>query len=124
MLIELSRGWQMRHPLNIRQYELRKSFTTRIKRDPPPPLDMFAVEPCAAESASTSMLYFDTHAKLPTAIRYLVEALNCISSYFDAILGSNTVPTTPDSEWGHKNQNFTAWVATLSETAMQNGESS
>lgn len=53
-IAQLSRGWQMRHPLYIRRYELRQSLTTWFTQDPLPRLDVFTLEPCAAETASLS----------------------------------------------------------------------
>jgi hypothetical protein len=119
---ELSRGWQMRYPLDIRQYELRQSFATRIKHGPLLPLDMFTLEPCAAESESSAKEYFATHAKLPAEIRRPVEALSCISSYFDAILDSESVPMNSIPEWVNRFQNFTAWIASEKKTTSQKRE--
>lgn len=122
-ITELSRGWQMRHPLDIRGFELRQSLASRIKHDPLPPLDVFTLQPCAAESGSTSSQYFATHDGLPFVISRSVEALNCISSYFDAILDSEAVPMNPTPEWVSANQDFTAWLAGASKSGAQKRKS-
>ena len=120
---QLSRGWQMRYPLDVRQYELRQSLATRIRHDPLAPLDIFTLQPCAAEFGSTSKGDLESHAGVPPVLRYPIEAMTCISSYFDAVLDSEAVPINPTSVWVSANQDFTTWLAKDSTNAYQKRKS-
>jgi hypothetical protein len=108
---ELSRGWQMRYPLDIRGFELRQSLATRIKHDPMPPLDMFTLEACAAQPVSTVEHLYGTRAGLLPEMAYVVDALTCISSYFDSTLSSEAVQPNPIPGCASENQEFTTWLS-------------
>lgn len=106
----LSRGWQMRHPLDIRASEIRRSFANRLGHDAPTDHVVFTLDPCAAEATSTSSQYLASHAELGQAIGYLAESLTCISAYFEAILHSEAVPMGSVSGWVESNQEYTRWL--------------
>ena len=48
-VIELSRGWQLRHPIDVRQFELRRSMMNHLGKGPLPDFEPFTLEACAAE---------------------------------------------------------------------------
>jgi hypothetical protein len=106
-VIQLSRGWQMRHPLSIRRYELSHALSWRFDRNPPPPRHNFTLEPCSAEHEPPPQQF----EELPPSIAYAAKAMSCISSYFDAILDSQSVPTNPVPAWVQMNQEFTEWLS-------------
>jgi hypothetical protein len=116
-VVELSRGWQMRYPLDFRRHELQKSLAARIKQDPLPPLDAFTLRACAAENYSPSRQQFGDG--LPPEAAHFVEALTCLSSYFDAILDSKPVVLNPIPEWVGDNQKFTERLAREAGTSPQ-----
>lgn len=116
---QLSRGWQMRYPLDIRGFELRQSLATRLNRDSLPSIDMFTLEACAAQPASTVHRQYGTQAGLPPAMANAVDALTCISSYVAAILDSEAVLMNPIPGWASENQDFTAWLASESKNSSQ-----
>jgi hypothetical protein len=120
---ELSRGWQMRHPLDIRRFELQQSLVNRFGTDQLPPLDMFTLAPCAAQGAQAAQQHHETNAGLTAAMAITVEAWTCVSSYFDAILDSEAVPMNPTPSWVSANQEFTAWLAKDSTSASQKRKS-
>ena len=120
---QLSRGWQMRHPLDIRRYELRQSIASRMQLDPLPPLDVITLEGCAAQLKSFSRRHDRSHARLPARTAHAIDALTCISSYFGAMLDAEAVLKNPVPGWASENQSFTDWLAGEAKTPAQKRKS-
>lgn len=116
---QLSQGWQMRHPLDIRRYELRQSFATSIKQNPLPPLDVFTLEGCAAQAEWTSQERYEAWAGFPVGIAHAGRSLTCILSYIDLILDSEATAITPIPAWVSGNRDITDWFASQSTTSSQ-----
>jgi hypothetical protein len=118
-VVGLSRGWQMRHPLDIRRHELRQSIAINIKQIPLPPLDVFTLAGCAAQPKSPSRPRYGARAGLPPEVAHAVDALTCISSYFEIMLASEAMAMNPISGWDSENQQFTDWLAEEPRTRSQ-----
>lgn len=121
-MARLSRGWQMRHPIDIRQFELRQSFATRIKHAPLPPLDVFTLEGRATERSSTDQEGLHSPAGFPEGIEYVRRASTRISSFMDVITAAESVPMVAIPEWVSANQRITELLASQPATTSQKRE--
>lgn len=113
-LLELTRGWQMRHPVDVRHYELMQSMSSRFKREPLPAVHIVTLEPCAAQADSLFRSSSTAMAGLPLEIAVALDACNCISSYFSAVLDAEDVQMEPILEWESGFQRLTDWLANVS----------
>jgi hypothetical protein len=98
-LAQLSRGWQMRYPIDVWQYELQQTFVSRFKQAALPPVDVFTLEGCAMESKPS---FQDTSLwgnGFPPDLEYIRRATVCMMSYIDTILAAETLTMSPIPEW-------------------------
>src|SRR5581483_1283962 len=76
-----------------------------------------------AHGAPPSVQRGEAQNELPPELANAVDALTSVSSYFDAILDSETVPMNPIPGWVSANQDFTTWLAKASTTSAQKRKS-
>ena len=108
-ILRLSRGWQMRDPLGLRNLELRQALITRFGENPLPPVVPFTLEPNAVHASpdKESALVGD----LPPLLAFSVEALASVSSNFDVMLDSEPVFPLPVPGWAQNLQRLNDWLA-------------
>ena len=110
-LTRLSRGWQMRYPVDVWRYELHQTFSARFQQVALPPLDVFTLAACAAEPQDTFQELNISSAGFPEGIEYVGRAMVCMTSYIDAVLFSESSLRTPIPEWVETFQLITNEVA-------------
>jgi hypothetical protein len=98
-LTQLSRGWLMRHPIDVWQYEFRQTFASRYQQVTVPLLDVFTLDACSAQSQDTFQELEMSSAGFPKGVEYVGRATICLSSYIDAVLNSEPTPRSPIPEW-------------------------
>ncbi|MEV7550649.1 hypothetical protein AB0N89_13580 [Amycolatopsis sp. NPDC089917] len=115
-LARLSRGWQMRDPLEVRRFELQMAFRSRFTNAEEQPLNVFTLEPGAIHSKRTEDDPGkddapDTGEPLPEPYRFMADALTAVSANFDTLLDTEAVPMNGVDEWVSRLQSFTDWLA-------------
>lgn len=118
-LTRLSRGWQMRHPLDVWQTELHQTFSLRFKQLTLPPLDVFTLDGGAIESKKTRDHPDLAMTEFPDGIDYVRRASVYMMSYIDMVLDSEATPMTPVPEWADTFQFITNELAKSSRTSDQ-----
>lgn len=118
-VLELSRGWQVRHPLDIRQYELRFSLSNRVKQEQVPNVHAITLEAFAAQPGLFSRSSQGASSGLPLGLAIAIDAVTSMSSYSSAILDSDAVPMGDISSWVVGNQALTDWLAGRQESTSR-----
>lgn len=110
-IVQLSAGWQMRDPLDVRRFELRQSFTARFKDTGLEPIDIFTLEPNAVHGETRGQQHPDVPDDFPSDIALAFEALTSVSATIDTMLDADSVAMDPSPGWVQRNQRFTDWLA-------------
>lgn len=110
-ILQLSAGWQMRDPLDVRRFELRKSFVARFKHFELSQPAVFTLEPDAVHGDSRGVRRYEPSEDLPKEAAFAVRALTCVSGNFDVMLDSEPVEMGESPGWVDKLQRFTGWMA-------------
>ena len=110
-IVQLSSGWQMRDPLDVRRFELRQSFTTRFKDTGLEPIEIFTLEPNAVHGETRGQKHPDVPNDFPPDIALAFEALTSVSATFDTRLDADSIAMDPSPGWVIRNQRFTDWLA-------------
>jgi hypothetical protein len=109
-ILQLSSAWQMRDPLEVRQFELRQSFTTRFKGYGLKSLEIFTLEPNAIYGESRGQKNPDVPDHFPPESILALQALTHVSGTFDTLLDAEPVAMNSTPGWVEKNQRFTNWL--------------
>lgn len=102
-VLQLSHGWQMRHPLRVRHDELRSTFHRHQGHaDAPGASAVFTLAP------DTILTLAPGTAAGPSA-RELIPfaALRSATTLIDVMLDTERLPPAPDTGWAAANQRFT-----------------
>ncbi len=118
-LTQLSRGWQMRYPIDVWQYELHQTFASRFRNVILPPLEVFTLEGCAIESTGTFQKLAISSVGFPEEIEFVARATVCMMSYIDMVLDSEATVPTPIPEWVDAFQLITDELAKEPKTSSQ-----
>lgn len=110
-LTQLSRGWQMRYPIEVWKYELHQAFSNRFREMALPSLDVFTLDGCAAEHRDNSQKTATPPSEWPEGVEYTRRAMVCMMSYIDAALTTDPSPRNPITEWVDRNQFITDELA-------------
>ncbi|MFI5615804.1 hypothetical protein [Amycolatopsis sp. NPDC051903] len=90
-IVQLSAGWQLRDPVDLRRFELRQGLTTRyLARCRRPPAAV-TLEPNAVH-AGTQLRLPEVPTDLPSELHWVIHALTCISGIIDTMLDGDTFP--------------------------------
>lgn len=110
-ILQLSAGWQMRDPLDLRRLELRSAFALRFKHYCLIPPRVFTLEPGAMHGADRRGDRYEPPADFPPEAAFVVRALTDLSGNFDALLDTEHIAIPPSSGWADRLQGFTNWLA-------------
>lgn len=108
-ITQLSGGWQLRDPLDLRRFELRQALTVRYGRRRLVPPAAVTLEPYAVHLGRDSRLP-GAGADLPPQARWTVHAIRCIGGIIDAVLDAEHIPMTPVPGWAADLQQFAAFL--------------
>ena len=108
-IAQLSSGWQLRDPLDLRRFELRQALTVRYRRRCLIPLAAVTLEPGAVHAGRESRLP-DADAELPPHAQWIVHAIRCTAGIIDAVLDAKHMPMTPVPGWAAGLQQFAAFL--------------
>ncbi len=111
-MLELSRGWQMRDPLDIRHLEIRRALAIRINRmDLIVDRETFTLEPATVFGSSRSDRSPSLIATGTDSLDYAVHALASLSALFDTLLHPEAVLQGDVTGWVDKAQRLTNQLA-------------
>lgn len=122
-IVQLSSGWQMRDPLDVRRFELRQSFTTWFKDVGLQPLEVFTLEPHAIHGETRGQKHPDVPDDFPPDIALAFQALLSVSATFDTMLDADSIAMDPSPGWVERNQRFTDWLTGESRSSQQKRQS-
>jgi hypothetical protein len=108
-IAQLSSGWQLRDPLDLRGFELRQALTVRYRRRCLIPPAAVTLEPGAVHAGRDSTLP-DADAELPPQAQWTVHAIRCTAGIIDAVLDAEHIPMTPVPGWAAGLQQFAAFL--------------
>lgn len=109
-IAQLSRGWQLRDPLALRRFELRRALTARYRRRLIVPPAAVTLEPNAVH-ADRAALPEEIDIGLPEDMQWAVHAVRCIGGIVDALLDAEHLPMPPSSQWAKEMQRFAKFLA-------------
>jgi hypothetical protein len=108
-IAQLSRGWQLRDPLEMRYAEIEQVLSARYGRPIALP-NVVTLEPNAAIGAR-EMDAFQADPELPENARRVVEVLAAVGGTFDAMLDAAHVPPVDVPGWPLQFEAFARYLA-------------
>ncbi len=108
-MVQLSGGWQLRDPLDIRRSELRQVLSNRYKQQRIAPKAPVTLEPNAVHAGGHTELA-EVPVDLPADARWAIHAIGCIGGIVDAILDAVHVPTRATPGWAEQFQRFATFL--------------
>lgn len=110
-ILQYSRGWQMRHPLQVRRNELHDGFCRYVNRlsdvraEP-----VFTVAPGALYSEARRPSFALQSDSTDAPLAFQTEALTEAVSSIDVMLGSARTEPGQDIGWATLSQEFSDWL--------------
>ncbi len=109
-LAQLSAGWQLRDPLDLRRSELRQALTNRYHERRLTPPAAVTLEPNAVHASRNGSLT-EVDTDLPEEARRAVRAIRCIGGILDAVLDAKHLPMEFPPGWAADFQCFATFLA-------------
>jgi hypothetical protein len=110
-ILQQSRGWQMRDPLEVRQQEIQHALLrycgSTIEWQPSA---VFTLEPESLYSAARGYQGYKPPAGLPPEHGRALEAVTSAMVSIDAMLDTERVAPAPQAGWAAHNQRFSDWL--------------
>ncbi len=104
-ILQLSAGWQLRDPLDLRRFELQQAMMTRFRSRCLLPPAAVTLEPNAVHSDHETGLR-EVTPDLPAEARWAVHAIRCIGGIVDTMLDDDHVMMNPVPRWATHFQEF------------------
>ena len=108
-IAQLSAGWQLRDPLDLRRFELRQALTIRYRHRCLIAPAAITLEPGAVHSGRDIALS-GVDADLPPHAQWAVHAIRCIGGIVDSMLDTEHVPMVSASGWAADLQRFARFL--------------
>ncbi len=109
-LAQLSAGWQLRDPLDLRRSELRQALTSRYHERQLSPPAAVTLEPNAVHASRNESLA-EVSTDMPEEARWALHAIRCIGGLLDAMLDAEHVPMEFAPGWAAEFQRFATFLA-------------
>lgn len=109
-ILKLSRGWQMRDPLELRRSEIRRALLARYREEQPPPTVPFTLEPEALHGPHRESGPTVAPAHFPEDYALTLRAQISIASAFDVMLDTEHIEVGASPGWVKRFQRFTDWL--------------
>ncbi|MFD3943266.1 hypothetical protein [Streptomyces sp. NPDC058579] len=117
-ILQSSRGWQLRDPLQVWRDELRLMFRAEIGRSEERP-PVVTLEPNSIHSAARGFVPSPAPADFPSRAAFQHEVLVSAVSLIDTMLDSEGGERGPEIGWTEANQKFSDWLDTHGGDAQQ-----
>jgi hypothetical protein len=110
-ILQLSRGWQMRDPLQVRRNELHDAFRRSFSAE-------VALRDASVFTLSTNVLHREARGgeqgvspeDFPADMIFQHQTLTSASSLIDVMLDSERIEPGPSTDWAGSNQRFSDWL--------------
>lgn len=110
-VLQLSRGWQMRDPLQVRRDELYDAFRRRFSEGVAlREASVFTLSPNVFHRLSRRNEPFASPADLPADLAFQLEALTSATALIDVMLDSEHIEPGSAPDWAGANQRFSDWL--------------
>lgn len=110
-VLQSSRGWQMRDPLQVRRNEVHDGLCRRLsKLDSMRAEAVFTLEPNAIYSPLRGTQGYSASTNLPWAQAWAVKVLTAAATSIDSLLDTERIEPGPDTGWAASNQQFSDWL--------------
>jgi hypothetical protein len=119
-ILQLSRGWQMRHPLQVRRDELIAAFRNQLGQ----PVEMkasevFTLRPFVTFPTPRRQASYKNPSDFPPDRAFQHAALTSASALIDVMLDAEAIQPRPDIGWAKANQKFSNWLDGETRDAQQ-----
>ncbi|MGV5037099.1 hypothetical protein ACVB8X_32115 [Streptomyces sp. NRAIS4] len=109
-ILQLSRGWQMRDPLQVRRDEIGGMFRCWLgKTDDARARAVFTLAPNSLHS-STRLAPYVPPSDFSVDDAFRMVALTSASAYIDVMLDAERIEPVPEPGWVRSNQQFSDWL--------------
>lgn len=115
--LQLSRGWQMRHPLHVRYTEIAEALRSRYN-SAAPPLRQSVIT--LDTDASTDPGHVEASHDLPANYRHMLVQVTAASVLIDVMLDSERIEPGETGRWACVQQGFSNWLDEL--TTLKPGQ--
>ncbi|WP_147434737.1 hypothetical protein [Micromonospora musae] len=122
-IVQLSAGWQMRDPLDIRRFEIRSALVARFKGETLDQPANITLEPHAKHGSRRSTRPPRQRRGFSPEIELAIDALTSVQGAIDTMLDAKPVPMLPTPAWVSKFQGFTDWLAGENRTSQRKRQS-
>ncbi|MFE6930867.1 hypothetical protein ACFVDT_02400 [Streptomyces sp. NPDC057699] len=110
-VLQLSRGWQMRDPLQLRRDEIHSAFGCRTSGDAGTPVQaVFTLAPNVIHGAARGVGPIPMPSGLPQEMAFRTVALTSATALIDVMLDTEWVPAGSVTGWVEANQRFSDWL--------------
>lgn|GEM_PF-1503896 len=119
-ILSVSRGWQLRDPLQQRHDELVSLLTESVDRETAVP-DAVTLAPNAALASRIQPSQArDTNIDANPTIRHLYQSMVWLNVSVAVMLDEDSIPKTPADDWVKRVQRFTDWLQAEPERTKAN----
>ncbi|WP_405845738.1 hypothetical protein [Streptomyces sp. NBC_01518] len=110
-ILQLSRGWQMRDPLQVREDEILEMFRCwKGEVDSARVPSVFTLAPNALHSPSRGVTAYTPPSDFSADDAFQLVALTSASTYIDVMLDAEHVEPGPETGWAESNQRYSNWL--------------
>ncbi|GGX97904.1 hypothetical protein [Streptomyces fructofermentans] len=112
-ILQLSRGWQMRDPLQVRVDEILEMFRCwKGKADSARASSVFTLAPNALHSPPRGVTPYTPPSDFSADDAFRLVSLTSASTYIDVMLDAEHVQPGPETGWVASNQRYSEWLDT------------
>ncbi|MEU6347520.1 hypothetical protein ABZ883_42130 [Streptomyces sp. NPDC046977] len=110
-ILQLSRGWQMRDPLQVRRDELRAALARHTAAGTEVPVEaVFTLAPDVIHGAARGWTSSQPSAHLPPVMAFQTASLTSATALIDTMLDTERVSPGSVAGWVEANQKFSDWL--------------
>jgi hypothetical protein len=109
-ILQLSGGWQLRDPLQMRLFEIEQALSVRYHQLCAIPPRVVTLEPDAMHRGSEIQV-FEPDPDLPYEARQAIKVLAAAGGNLDAMLDTQHVPANPVAGWPMQFEKFARFLA-------------
>ncbi|WP_211355176.1 hypothetical protein [Blastococcus colisei] len=122
-VLQLSRGWQMRDPVQVRRDELHDAFCSFAGTAGSRNAAVFTLMPDVLHGHWRGGTPYVPPADLPPDAAFQHQALTSATALIDVMLDAERIEPGPDTGWAMANQQFSDWLDGVDRTSQQKRKS-
>lgn len=123
-VLQLSRGWQMRDPIQVRRDEIHDAFRRRFPGEPESRNGaVFTLMPNVLHGPWRGDKPYAPPADFPPDAAFQHQALTSATALMDVMLDAERIEPCPEAGWALANQQFSDWLDGEDRTSQQKRKS-